>query len=258
MRTHTTTMPMMRQTTGRITATAAGGRGQGQRQVKCAATVQRWKKFINVWKLQSTICRATTTTTRRITAAITTTNRQREAEPGKATSSGPHIQMQITSSICRAHTPTHTHFTKTLPTPKRYSNLKPRPQLPPSSQPQVHIGLRLSRISHRFPSNVAFWQNYPWTKLNFVPSKLWHRVADRGGKGNCEAPDEGNFCWPNLHVSVAPVIMNFFLMIDSKNFQAIFNYNATVRNLSRVLYREARQLGHYVDLEFRDFACKLR
>lgn len=187
MRTHTTTMPMMRQTTGRITA-AAGGRCRGRGRWSALATVQRWNKFINVWKLQSTICRTTTTTTWRITAAITTTNRQGEEEEEQSLAeqrrAGRIFKCKSRHQYAEhTHPHTHTHFTKTLPTPNRSFNLKPRPQLPPSSQPQVHIGLRLSRISHRLPSNVAFWQNYPWTKLNFVPSKLWHRVADRGGKG---------------------------------------------------------------------------
>lgn len=126
----TTTMPMMRQTTVRIKQ-----QGAGAVQVKCAATVQRWNKFINVWKLQSTICR-TTTTTWRITAAIPRTNRQGEQE--EKSLAEPHQAGRIFKCKSRhqyaehTHPHTHTHpLQKHPPNWNRSWDLNPSPQLPP-------------------------------------------------------------------------------------------------------------------------------
>lgn len=114
----TTTMPMMRQTTVRITA-ARGRCCAGEVRCNCSALKQVYQRVkIAEHNMQNN-------NNNMENNSGNTDNKQagrtRREEPGRATSSGAHIQMQITSSICRAHTSTHPH----TPTTKTPPQLKP-------------------------------------------------------------------------------------------------------------------------------------
>lgn len=115
MRTHTTTMPMMRQTTGRITATA-GGRGQGQRQVKCACDCSALKQVYQRVKIAEHNMQNNNNNNN--TENNSSNNNNKQAERRRAWQSNVERAAYSNANHVINMQSTHTHTHKNTPNPK--------------------------------------------------------------------------------------------------------------------------------------------